>query len=178
MIATMRAWPIVLVLAGCATRNVLRAEPLVERAACNGDGMAVYGLWPDESPRCGVEVTHLGEGCYVALRRGEHQRLEAGVEHERRHGVDQLDLEQLDRADLGERQSPRVPAAQIDLLQVLVETPFGEELRVGVVILRQERDLRKRRGVGQAGEVRELGDFAPELGRRRRRRAWERRGGP
>ncbi len=39
----------------------------------------------------------------VALRRAQHQRLEPRVEDERRHGVDELHLEQLDRRHLGQR---------------------------------------------------------------------------
>ena len=46
----------------------------------------------------------------VALGRAQHQRLEPGVEHERRDGVDELRLEQLDRRHLGQHQPPRVPA--------------------------------------------------------------------
>ena len=64
----------------------------------------------------------------VALRRAQHQRLEARVEHERRDGVDELHLEQLDRRHLGEQQPPRVALAQVDLLQVLVEPALGEQV--------------------------------------------------
>ena len=64
----------------------------------------------------------------VALRRAQHQRLEARVEDERRDRVDQLHLEQLDRRHLGQQQPPRVALAQIDLLQILIEPPFGKEL--------------------------------------------------
>ena len=57
----------------------------------------------------------------VALGRAQHQRLEARVQDERRDGVHQLHLEQLDRRHLGQQQPPGVPLAQVDLLQILVE---------------------------------------------------------
>ena len=58
----------------------------------------------------------------------QHQRLQPRVEHERRHGVDELRLEQLDGRDLGEQEPPRVPVAEVDLLQVLVEVALGEQV--------------------------------------------------
>ena len=57
----------------------------------------------------------------VALGRSRHERLEPRVEHERGDRVDQLGLEQLDRRHLREGQPPRVPPAQVHLLQILVE---------------------------------------------------------
>jgi hypothetical protein len=56
----------------------------------------------------------------------QHQRLQAGVEHEGRDRVDQLHLEQLDRATSA-GQAPAVAPAQVDLLQVLVELAFGKD---------------------------------------------------
>ncbi len=41
----------------------------------------------------------------VAPRSPQHQRLEPRVEHERGDGVDEVDLEELDRGDLGERRA-------------------------------------------------------------------------
>ena len=64
----------------------------------------------------------------VALGRAQHQRLQPRVEDERRDGVDELRLEQLDRRHLGEQQAPRVALAQVDLLQVLVEPSLREEV--------------------------------------------------
>ena len=77
----------------------------------------------------------------------EHQRLQPRVEHERRDGVDELRLEQLDRRDLGEQEAPRVPVAEVDLLQVLVEVPLGEEMSLIGRLLGEEAHLRE---VGRA----------------------------
>ena len=52
----------------------------------------------------------------VAARRAEHERLQAGVEDERRDRVHELRLEQLDRRDLVEEEPPRVALAEVDLL--------------------------------------------------------------
>ena len=65
----------------------------------------------------------------VALRRAEHQRLEPRVEDERRDGVDQLHLQQLDRRHFRHQQPPRVALAQVHLLQILIEPAFGKEMR-------------------------------------------------
>ncbi len=77
----------------------------------------------------------------VAIRRAQHERLQARVQHERRDRVHELDLEQLHRGHLGEEQAPRVPAAQIDLLQVLVEASQREQIALRPQFLRQQRDL-------------------------------------
>ena len=79
---------------------------------------------------------------FVAVRRPEHERLESGVEDERRHGIDELHFEQLHRGDLGQQQSPRVPSAQVDLLEVLVQSSLGEKIAVRSMIVRQQRYLR------------------------------------
>ena len=78
----------------------------------------------------------------VALGRAPHQRLQAGVQHERRDGVDELRLEQLDGRHLVEQQAPRVALAQVDLLQILVELPFGEEI-LRTEVVGQESHLRQ-----------------------------------
>ena len=71
--------------------------------------------------------------CLSRCGGAQHQRLQARVEHERRDGVDELGLEQLDRRHLGEQEPPRVAVAEVDLLQILVEPPLGEEMAlVGV----------------------------------------------
>ena len=64
----------------------------------------------------------------VALGRAEHERLQPRVQDERRDRVDELRLEQLDRRDLVEQEPPRVPLAQVDLLEILVEAALGEEV--------------------------------------------------
>ena len=84
----------------------------------------------------------------------QQQRLQASVEDERRDGVDELRLEQLDRRDLGEQQPPGVALAQVDLLQVLVEPALGKEVALPTQILRQERDLRQLGGARDADERR------------------------
>ena len=78
--------------------------------------------------------------------------LSRAVEHERRDGVDELGLEQLDRRHLGEREAPRVPAAEVDLLQVLVEPALREQvgLRLG--------SSGEQRGLGQLGRVGQADD--------------------
>ena len=77
----------------------------------------------------------------VALGRPQHQRLQAGVQHERRNGVDELHLQQLHRRHLGQQQAPRVPLAEIDLLQILVEASLREEVILRIEVLGQERHL-------------------------------------
>ncbi len=79
----------------------------------------------------------------VALGRLQHQRLQPRVQDERRDGVHELRLEQLDRRHLVEQQAPRVALAQVDLLQVLVEPPLGEQVVARREILRHERHLRE-----------------------------------
>ena len=85
--------------------------------------------------------------CLSRSGRAQHQRLQARVQHERRDRVHELCLEQLDRRDLVEEQTPRVPLAQVDLLQVLVEPALGEQI-LRAEIVGQQRDLRQlgRRG--------------------------------
>jgi len=60
-----------IIACGCATHVVLHAEPVVQRAACDPNHVAVYGILPD-TDRCDVDVTALGDGCYVAVRPDEH----------------------------------------------------------------------------------------------------------
>ena len=110
----------------------------------------------------------------VALGRAQHQRLEPGVEDERGDGVDELGLEQLDGRHLGERQPPGVPAAQVDLLQVLVEPAAGEEVAAVLLLLGQQPDLRQlrcgrqrrgRRGEGVGAGLEQLaGAIGEEVG--------------
>ena len=64
----------------------------------------------------------------VALRRAQHQRLQPRVDDERRDRVDQLHFQQLDRRHLGQQQPPGIAAAQIDLLQILIEPAFGKQI--------------------------------------------------
>ena len=65
-----------------------------------------------------------------------------------RHRVDELRLEELDRGHLGQREAPRVPVPQIDLLEVLVEPTGWEQVRGHLGVLRQQLHA------GQLGTVR------------------------
>ncbi len=79
----------------------------------------------------------------VALGRAQHQRLEARVQDERRDRVHELDLEELDRRDLGQQEPPASsgrggrPAADPG------RAALGEELAARDEVLRQERHLRE-----------------------------------
>lgn len=66
-----RALLLLVPLAACATRDVHRSEPLVARATCSGDGLAVFGYPYEQEADCGERVVHLGDGCYLATRPGE-----------------------------------------------------------------------------------------------------------
>jgi hypothetical protein len=72
-----------------------------------------------------------------------------GVEDERRHGVDQLHLEQLHGGHFGEQQPPRVAAAEIHLLQILIEAALGKEILLRRELLRQQRHLGQARRFGE-----------------------------
>ena len=78
---------------------------------------------------------------FVALRRAQHQGLEAGIDDERRDGIDQLHLQQFHRRHFRHQQPPRISSAQIDLLQILVEPAFGEQMLLAQNILGQQRHL-------------------------------------
>ena len=84
----------------------------------------------------------------------EHQRLQPRIEQEGRDGVDELHLEQLHGRHVGEQHAPGVALAQIDLLQILIESPLREEMRRGLVVLGQQRHLRQRRGVHEPHRLR------------------------
>ena len=88
----------------------------------------------------------------VALGCRQHQRLEPRVEQERGDRVDELRLEQLDRRDLREQEPPRVPLAQIDLLEIGVERAGGEEPVAAGQILGEQRHLRELGRAGHAGQ--------------------------
>ena len=77
----------------------------------------------------------------VALRRAEHERLQTCVEDERGDRVDEMHFEQFHRRDLVQQQTPGVAAAQIDLLQVLIELTAREEIHLAGRVLRQQRHL-------------------------------------
>ena len=66
-----------------------------------------------------------------------HQRFQPRVEDERRDRVDELHLEHLDGRDLIEQQPPGVAAAQIDLLQILIEPACREQRRPATRALRR-----------------------------------------
>ena len=85
----------------------------------------------------------------VARGRAEHQRLQSCVEDERRHRVDELRLEEFDGRHLGEQEPPRVAVAQVDLLQILVEVPLGEQMSLAGDLLRQEPHLGEFGGRGR-----------------------------
>ena len=85
----------------------------------------------------------------VRARRAHHERLEARVEDVRRDGVHELHFEQLGRFDLVHAQAPAVHLAQVDLLQILVETVRGEERLAAAVVLVQVATLREGGAVHQ-----------------------------
>jgi hypothetical protein len=89
----------------------------------------------------------------VAPWRPQHQRLEPGIEHEGRHRIDQVHLEQLHRGHLGQEQPPRVAVAQVHLLEILVELPLGEQRLLRLALVGQQRDLRELGGARQPGHV-------------------------
>ncbi len=64
----------------------------------------------------------------VAARRPHHERLQPGVEDERRHRVDQLHFQQLHRRHFGQQQPPRIAVAQIELLQILIEPALRKQV--------------------------------------------------
>ena len=51
-------------LCACATHDVRRAQPLAARAACDDDGLAIFGF-PREDTQCTDDVAALGDGCYA-----------------------------------------------------------------------------------------------------------------
>ena len=89
----------------------------------------------------------------VAPGGADQQVLEPTVEHERGDGVDQLGLQQLHRRHLVEHQPPRVPAAQVDLLQILVEATVGEEALGVLTVVGEQPQLRQLGRVRDAGRV-------------------------
>ena len=66
-----RAIVLVGLVTACATHDVQRSEPLVARATCNGDGLAIFGYPFVQKAGCGERVINLGDGCYFGTRPGE-----------------------------------------------------------------------------------------------------------
>lgn len=85
----------------------------------------------------------------------EHEGFEPCVEDERGDGVDEVDFEEFDGWDIGECHSPGVRFPEVDLLEVLVELAFGEEVALGCEFAWEQGDLGEFGGVG---DTRELGD--------------------
>ena len=113
-----------------------------------------------------VELTFHGrdvDDVLVAVRRPQHQRLEARVDDERRDGVDELHFEQLHRRDLVHQQAPGIAPAQVDLLQILIEPSLRKQIALVRVVFRQQRHLRQLRGVRQARDLRHRGRRAVVL---------------
>ncbi len=65
----MRAPLLLLLLGACATHDVLRSEPIAERAVCGGMEIGIFGR-PHGIPACADFVTNLGDGCYAVKARG------------------------------------------------------------------------------------------------------------
>jgi hypothetical protein len=65
-----RVRAILLLIAGCATHDVLHSEAVVHRAACSGGHVGIFGH-PGEDRSCLAEVVSLGDGCYLAVRPDE-----------------------------------------------------------------------------------------------------------
>lgn len=70
----MRALLPLFALSGCATQDVLRSEPIAERAVCN-DGVGIFGR-PHGIPACADEVVNLGDGCYAVREHGRRSLVE------------------------------------------------------------------------------------------------------
>ena len=66
--------------------------------------------------------------CLSRSGRAQHQRLEPGVEDERRDGVDQLHLQQFHRRHFRHQQPPGIALPQIHLLQILIEPALREQM--------------------------------------------------
>ena len=82
--------------------------------------------------------------CLSRSGAAQHQRLEPRVQHERRDRVDELHLEQLDGADLGERRRQLLRSRRSTCCRSCVELAAGKELRLRrVEVLGQQRDLRQ-----------------------------------
>src|SRR3954468_8467839 len=77
----------------------------------------------------------------VALRGSRHERLETRVDDEGCDRVYQMHFQQLNGGDFGHQESPGVAAAQIDLLEILVEKPLWEEADFLFDLARQHREL-------------------------------------
>ena len=78
----------------------------------------------------------------VALRTAQHQRFQARIDDEGSNGIHQLHLQQFHGGDFRQHQSPGIASAQVDLLQVLIKLPFGEQVLAGLHLLRQQAQLR------------------------------------
>ena len=102
----------------------------------------------------------------VAGGGAEHEGFEAGVEDEGGDGVDELDFEEFDGGDFVEEEAPGVSAAEVDLLEVLVEATFGEEVFLAEEFFGEEGDLGEFGGGGgfEFGAVEELVGGGGHLG--------------
>ena len=61
-------------------------------------------------------------------RRFHHQRFQPGVNDEGRNRVNQLHFQQFNSRHLIHHQTPGIPAAQINLLHILVQFAFREQV--------------------------------------------------
>ena len=73
----------------------------------------------------------------------QHQRLEPRVDDERRDRIDQLHFQQFHRRNFGQQQAPGIAAAQIHLLQILIEVAGRKQLLPDTHFVWQERQLRE-----------------------------------
>ena len=80
----------------------------------------------------------------VTIRRAPHERLETRVDQERCNRVHQLHFQKLHTRHFIEQQAPRIPLAQIDLLQVLIELARREKLMRHQHVVKHEGHLRER----------------------------------
>ena len=102
-------------------------------------GVGVAGGFPPA-----VELAFDGgdvDDVFVAFRGAEQEGFESGVEDEGSDGVDELDFEEFDGGDFGEQEPPGVAAAEIDLLEVLVEASFREEVFLAEELFGEEGEL-------------------------------------
>ena len=74
------------------------------------------------------------------------------IQNERRDGVDELHFQQFHGRHFGHEQPPGIALAQIHLLQILIELAFGKQTFLRGEFFRQQRHLRQRRRVREAGD--------------------------
>ncbi len=80
----MRALVLAVLLVGCATRDVLRSEPIAERAVCSEMLVGIYGH-PLGIPACASQVISLGDACYAVQKESSLSLVECAADAPDRH---------------------------------------------------------------------------------------------